>query len=114
MDYRSSQGNSDYTALSTIVKYHWRTLFVQAAYTWSRAFQAYPEGINTYPYLAQIYGLNAYYHPQRLVINYVWNLPLGHQEGFVGKVTSGWSPSASAASTHWMRLFPSGEADGVS
>jgi hypothetical protein len=25
------------------------------------------------------------------VINYVWNLPLGHQQGWVGKVTDGWS-----------------------
>ena len=35
--WRSSQGNSDYTALSTIVKWHWRTLFVQGSYTWSHA-----------------------------------------------------------------------------
>jgi Carboxypeptidase regulatory-like domain/TonB-dependent Receptor Plug Domain len=35
--WRSSQGDSDYTALSAIAKYKWRTLFVQAAYTWSHA-----------------------------------------------------------------------------
>lgn len=35
--WRSSQGNSDYTALSTIVKYRWRTLMAQATYTWSHA-----------------------------------------------------------------------------
>ncbi len=37
VDWRSSQGNSDYTALSVIAKYHWRTLMFQAAYTWSHA-----------------------------------------------------------------------------
>jgi len=35
--WRSSQGNSDYTALSTIVKYRYRTLYLQGAYTWSHA-----------------------------------------------------------------------------
>jgi hypothetical protein len=35
--WRSSEGSSDYTALSAIAKYKWRTLFVQAAYTWSHA-----------------------------------------------------------------------------
>jgi hypothetical protein len=35
--WRSSQGNSDYTALSAIAKYRWRTLMFQATYTWSHA-----------------------------------------------------------------------------
>jgi hypothetical protein len=35
--WRSSQGSSDYTALSTIAKYRWRTLTFQATYTWSHA-----------------------------------------------------------------------------
>src|SRR5579863_6590196 len=35
--WRSSQGDSDYSALSAIIKYKWRTLFAQAAYTWSHA-----------------------------------------------------------------------------
>jgi hypothetical protein len=64
---------------------------IQAAYTWSRSFLQSPFGINAYPYLVNVYGPNPVYRPQRLVINYVWNLPLGHQQGFLGKVTSGWS-----------------------
>jgi hypothetical protein len=92
-------------SLSTLASYKYNSLQVtvrkqmshglqlQAAYTWSRAFQAYPEGINTYPYVAQVYGLNAYYHPHRLVTNFVWNLPLGHQQGLMGKATDGWSVS---------------------
>jgi len=35
--WRSSQGNSNYTALSTIVQYHWRTLLLQGTYTWSHS-----------------------------------------------------------------------------
>jgi len=35
--WRSSQGNSDYSALSAIAKYHWRTLMFQGTYTWSHA-----------------------------------------------------------------------------
>jgi len=66
-------------------------LQIQAAYTWSRSFLQSPFGINTYPYLVDFYGPNPVYRPQRLVINYVWNLPLGHQQGFLGKVTSGWT-----------------------
>jgi hypothetical protein len=35
--WRSSQGKSDYTAMSAMVKYRYRTLFLQGAYTWSHA-----------------------------------------------------------------------------
>ena len=65
----------------------------QAAYTWSRAFFAYPLWINTFPYQIFSYGPNTYYHPQRLVLNYVWNLPLGHEQGFMGKIAEGWTLS---------------------
>jgi hypothetical protein len=44
--YRSSQGNSDYTALSVLAKYHWRTLLVQAAYTWSHAIDDQSDPLN--------------------------------------------------------------------
>jgi hypothetical protein len=54
---------------------------------------AYPLGVNTFPYQVFAYGPNAYYHPQRLVVSYVWNLPLGHPEGLLGKVAEGWSLS---------------------
>jgi hypothetical protein len=41
--------------------------------------------------------LNSNYHPQRLVINYVWDLPLGKPEGVLGKVAEGWSVSGVTA-----------------
>ncbi len=66
---------------------------VQAAYTWSRAFIALPFGINTYPYLVEAYEPNNNYHPNRFVLNYVWNLPFGHPKGWMGVVADGWSVS---------------------
>jgi hypothetical protein len=64
---------------------------LQAAYTWSRAAFAAPYGINAYPWLVYAYGENPTYRPQRLVVNYVWNIPLGHRDGMLGKVTQGWT-----------------------
>jgi hypothetical protein len=37
ISWRSSQGNSDYTALTTLVRYRRPTLQLQAAYTWSHS-----------------------------------------------------------------------------
>jgi hypothetical protein len=37
IEWRSSQGNSDYSALTALVRYHLRTLQLQGAYTWSHA-----------------------------------------------------------------------------
>ena len=70
----------------------------QAAYTWSRAFVLTQDGnpnasvTDNVPIL-DLYGLNPNYHPQRLVINYNWNLPLGHAEGLKGKLIEGWTVS---------------------
>ncbi len=82
--------NYEYNGLqATVRKQLSRGLQFQAAYTWSRSFLQSPFGINTYPYLIDVNGPNPVYRPQRLVINYVWNLPLGHQQGLLGKLTSG-------------------------
>jgi hypothetical protein len=37
IEWRSSQGNSDYSALTALVRYHWRTLQLQGAYTLSHS-----------------------------------------------------------------------------
>ena len=58
----------------------------QAAYTWSRAFNTV---YNSNDPNAPVYGLNSQYHPQRLAISYLWNLPLGNHQGFLGKVANG-------------------------
>lgn len=68
-------------------------LQMQAAYTWSRAFISAPYGIDTAPYVINRYGENSVYRPQRLVVNYVWNLPIGSPEGLKGKLVNGWTLS---------------------
>jgi len=86
--------DSDYkfnSLQATLRKQFSHGLQLQAAYTWSRALLGYPDGINTYPYLIYRYGLNTAYRPQRFVLNYVWNLPLGHPQGFEGKLVEGWT-----------------------
>jgi hypothetical protein len=68
-------------------------LQLQAAYTWSRAFISQPYGINTAPYVIMQYGLNGNYRPQRLIVNYTWNIPVGHPGGLEGKLIQGWNLS---------------------
>jgi hypothetical protein len=91
------------TQLETVSNYKFNSLQVtlrkqlskglqlQAAYSWSRGFEQVPTGVNNYPYVVQDYAPEYFVRPQRLVVNYVWNLPLGHPQGFLGKVTDGWS-----------------------
>jgi hypothetical protein len=81
-----------YNALqATVRKQFSHGLQLQAAYTYARAFEQAPQGVNVYPYVIQTYSPEYLVRPQRLVINYVWDLPLGHQQGWMGKVTQGWS-----------------------
>jgi hypothetical protein len=88
------QTNSDskYNSIQgTVRKQLSHGLQLQASYTYSRSFTT-ASFINfndqTVP---GIYGLNPAYRPQRLTINYSWDLPLGHHDGFVGKITNGWN-----------------------
>jgi Carboxypeptidase regulatory-like domain len=84
--------NYKYHSLQTTVRKQLSYgLQLQASYTWSRAFIQAPYGTNVYPYEIQQYELNSNYRPQRFVLNYLWNLPLGHHTGLLAKVTEGWS-----------------------
>ena len=68
---------------------------MQAAYTFSRAFttnQTVSNAVSNDPNIEQ-YGPTLAYHPQRLAVSYLWNLPLGSHQGFVDKLTGGWSVS---------------------
>ena len=90
----SFQTNSNYKyngLLVTLRKQFSKGFQVQAAYTWARGFEQAPQGVNTYPYLVQTYSPEYFVRPQRLILNYIWDLPLGHQQGWVGKLTGGWS-----------------------
>lgn len=93
----SLQGNVSsylYNALqATVRKQLSHGLQFQAAYTWNRAFVTTPYGINTAPYEIMQMAPNTIYHPQRLVVNYTWNLPFGHPAGIKGKLVDGWTLS---------------------
>jgi Carboxypeptidase regulatory-like domain len=78
---------------TTVRKQFSHGLTLQAAYTWSRAFISSYVGMNqSFPVAAE-YGLNPLYHPQRLTVNYSWNLPFGHSMGLKGKFLNGWNLS---------------------
>ncbi len=53
ISWRSSQGISDYYALSTLVRYRARTLLLQAAYTWSHSIDNQSD-----PLTGDFFGLN--------------------------------------------------------
>ena len=90
----ATQESYKYNGLQvTVRKQLSRGLQIQAAYTWSRAFITQPFGTNDAPYLIHPYELNNNYRPQRLVVNYLWNLPLGHFQGWRGVLTQGWTMS---------------------
>src|SRR5690348_5988016 len=65
----------------------------EADYSWNRAFVTEPVGINTAPYVVLQMGPSTVYHPQRLVVNYSYDLPFGHPAGVLGKFAEGWSLS---------------------
>ena len=89
-----SEANYKYNSLqATVRKQLAHGLQLQAAYTWSRAFIQQQYGINTAPYVVLAYGENGNYRPQRLVVNYTWNLPFGHPSGIEGKLVEGWTLS---------------------
>jgi Carboxypeptidase regulatory-like domain len=76
---------------ATVRKQFSKGLQLQAAYTFARGFMQSPQGVNTYPYIVETYSPEFFVRPQRLVVSYVWNLPFGHQRGWVGQLTNGWS-----------------------
>jgi carboxypeptidase family protein/TonB-dependent receptor-like protein len=81
-----------YNALQTTVRKQFsHGLQLQGAYTWARALEQAPQGVNAYPYVIQTYSPEYLVRPHRFVINYVWELPLGHQQGWLGRATEGWS-----------------------
>ena len=76
--------------LATVRKQFSKGLQLQLSYTWSKGLITQGYGINVAPYTILQMGPNPDYHPQRVVINYVWNLPV-HMNGFAGKVLNDWT-----------------------
>jgi hypothetical protein len=96
-----TNGNTRFNSLQvTLRKQLSHGLMMQAAYTWSRAFSDFAgvngmgAGMSNAPlFRSQDWGLNNGYRPQRLVINYNYNIPNGGANGLLGKITGGWSVS---------------------
>jgi len=76
--------------LATVRKQFSKGLQLQLSYTWSKGLITQGYGINTAPYSVLQLGANPDYHPQRVVINYVWNLPV-HMNGIGGKILNDWT-----------------------
>jgi hypothetical protein len=87
----ATNGAYVYNALiATLRKQFSKGLQLQVSYTWDKGLLTQGYGINTAPYSILQLGPNADYHPQRVVINYVWNLP-AHLNGWKGRVLNDWT-----------------------
>jgi hypothetical protein len=90
----STDGDDKFNSLQvTVRKRLSHGLTMQAAYTWSKSLATGTMQINDADNHGTQYGPNPYYHPQRLAINYSWDLPLPHEDGLMGKLTNGWALS---------------------
>jgi hypothetical protein len=94
-------GISNYNSLQvTVRKQLSHGLTMQAAYTWSKNMtdlsniSANPTAnSNNASDLAQQYGQATFNRPQRFVVSYSYDLPLGAHSGLTGKLLQGWNVS---------------------
>ena len=75
----------------TVRKQFSHGLQLQGAYTYGRGVETTSYTTFNNPALPLQYGLNAGYRPQRLTVNYGWDLPFGSHDGLLGKIASGWN-----------------------
>jgi len=76
--------------LATLRKQFSKGLSLQVSYTYNKGLVTQNYGINAAPYETLQLAPSPVYHPQRVVINYVWNLPL-HMNGWKGRVLNDWT-----------------------
>jgi hypothetical protein len=87
----ATNGSYVYNAfLATLRKQFSKGLSLQVSYTYDKGLTTQNYGINTAPYEILQLAPSPVYHPQRVVINYVWNLP-GHMNGIAGKFLNDWT-----------------------
>jgi hypothetical protein len=87
-----TNANYKFNSLQVTVRHQFAHGFqMQAAYSWSRGFEQDPVGVNTYPYVIDAYSPEYFVRPQRLIVNYVWNLPVPKMTGFAGRLLDDWS-----------------------
>jgi len=92
---------SHYNSLQTTLSRRWSQGYVQAAYTWSRSTDATSTGnpafntaFNNESTLNDSRGLSDFDRPQRLVVSYVYDLPLlRNSTGLTHALLGGWQAS---------------------
>ncbi len=92
-------GYSNYNSLQVTLRHQFsHGLSLQAAYTWSKdltdVFFGPSANINNALCMSCQYGQASFDRPQRFVVNYSYDLPIGKgMSGFAGKVMGGWNVS---------------------
>jgi len=92
-------GRSNYNSLQATVRHQFsHGLSMQAAYTWSKnlstVFSSNVANMNNALDMNQQYGRVYFDRPQRLSVNYSYDLPFGkNATGVAGKLASGWNVS---------------------
>ena len=92
-------GRSNYNSLQATVRHQFsHGLSMQAAYTWSKnlstVFSSNAANMNNALDMNQQYGRVYFDRPQRLSVNYSYDLPFGkNATGVAGKLASGWNVS---------------------
>jgi hypothetical protein len=94
-------GTSNYNSLQiTVRKQYSFGLSLQAAYTWSKDLtDMYTSGaatngnVNNADNLSSQYSPASFSRPQRLILNYAYDLPFGKHQGIAGKLLEGWNLS---------------------
>jgi hypothetical protein len=90
-------GISSYNSFQfTVRKQMTHGVSIQGAYTYSKGLSNIYDttaNSNDANNLAQQYGPTNFNRPQRLVVNYSWDLPFGKHMGVLGKLTEGWNIS---------------------
>jgi hypothetical protein len=89
-----TDGDDKFNSLqATVRKSFSHGLTLQAAYTWGKGLATDTMQNNDPNIHGTQYGLNPAYHPQRLSLNYNWDLPIAHRDGMKGKLMNGWAVS---------------------
>jgi hypothetical protein len=93
----AEDGKSNYNSLQvTLRKQLSHGISFQASYTYSKSLsniEDFTANSNNASNLNQQYGPTNFNRPQRLVINYSWDLPLYNRRGLVGAILGGWNVS---------------------
>ena len=93
----SYDGISNYNSLQvTVRKQFSRGFTMQAAYTWSKdlsTLSGNSSNSNNPSFIGDNYGPVNFDRPQRLIVNYSYDIPTGNARGSLGKLVSGWNLS---------------------